>query len=81
MVTFNIPPSNETLRKLALNHYRANLRKEYLEMKRDGSLEEALTLKVTEARRYAENLIESGTFEDQAWHWAWRVKICGAEPD
>ena len=79
MTTFR-PPSDEELRSEALEFYKGQP-KRYRELRKSDELEEMLDLKVEETKRYAANLIASGTFARQAWPWAIRVKILETEPD
>ena len=80
MTTFR-PPSDEELRKEALDFYRTCHPKEYRELRKSGELEEVLTLKVEACKRHAAALIKNGVFENQAWFWAVKEIILEREAD
>ena len=77
----HIPPSQSALEEQALNFLKTCKPKEYRNMKASGELKEYCQLKAKAAKRLAENLISTGVFENQAWHWAIRSEILEKEFD
>lgn len=76
------PPSDESLRADALAFIKGNKRKLYRQLKQDPKeLQEYLDLKVSACKRAAQNLIECGTWENEAWRLAIRQEILEVESD
>ena len=65
----------------SLAFLRENRPSTYAELKASGELEHAVAWRLEEVKRFAENLIATGTHPPQAWNWAIRVKILGVEMD
>ncbi len=74
-------PSQESLEAQALDFFKRCKPKEYREMKKDGSLREVCQLRARAAKRYAENLIQCGVWEREAWNMAVRQEILESETD
>ena len=68
------PPSDDYLREQILAFLRENRPSTYAELKASGELEHAVAWRLEEVKRFAENLIATGTHPPQAWNWAIRVK-------
>jgi len=75
------PPSEATLKDIALKFYRENRRKDYRELRQNGGLDEAIALKVEAAQRASQNLMTSGEWEHEAWNRAIRSEILESESD
>jgi hypothetical protein len=75
------PPPQEELEAKALYFLRTNRPKVYKKLEQSGELEEYCQLKAQAAKRYAENLIQSGEWLNQAWNRAIRLEILESETD
>jgi hypothetical protein len=75
------PPDQEMLESKALKFVRQNDPKEYRRMKKEGELEKFCQLKAEAAKSYAESLIATGEFENQAWYRAICLEILEREKD
>ena len=73
--------SDEELKRIKRNYLRDCQNKEYRRLARRGELDEYLQECADSARRFAQNLIETGTFANQAWSWAVRVELLDSEMD
>ncbi len=74
--------NRQHLFRCSTNEYRQDCKKKmYLELVRDGELEDHLQDRANEARRFAETPIRQGTFAGQAWQWAIRAKLLDSEMD
>ena len=84
MTAFDEPEytkSDEDLKEYAREYLRDCRPKEYRSLIRKGQLEDRLQEKADRTRAVAEKHIKRGVFPEQAWHWAIRVEILGAEMD
>ena len=75
-----MPPTEAMLIEEARTFLRGDSAR-YKRLQKEGDLEEVIALKVAATQRHAAGLIESGTFESQAWFWAIREKILERDPD
>ena len=75
------PPPQEELEAKALHFLRTCKPKAYKELKKLSYLEEAIAMKAEAAIRYAEELIDLGEYEPQAWNRAIRLEILESESD
>ena len=76
-----IPPNEAALRQKVINYLKDCKPKYYRQLKKDGELEEYITGTVARTVRYANNLLESGMFESDAWSRAIREDILEVETD
>ena len=74
-------PSDANLRDQAITYLRQNKRREYSEMRRNGTLESEISELIAETRKHAQHLIDSGEMPQQAWYRAICLVICGRETD
>ncbi len=73
--------SQSDLESKSLDYLRRCHPKAFKEMKKDGSLDEYTAKKAKAAKDYAENLMKSGIWEEEAWNRAIRLKILRSESD
>ena len=77
-----VPPSESSLIETAMTFMKENYpRKKFWALKKSGELEELARLKASACKDYAENLIKTGTFANQAWNMAIKQEILGSESD
>ena len=76
------PPSDAELREKRLTYLRQCQPAELKRMRKAGEdLEAYLALSVKACREYAEGLMQSGTWEGQAWLSAIRQELLDSETD
>ena len=68
-------------REFAKKWLRENKRKLYSQLRRDGELDEFLDTQVERVWDVTRSLLRSGVFNEQAFQWAVRSEIYGAEWD
>ena len=73
--------SDAQMEGYALNYLKECKPQEYRELRKSGELDGHIAEKVEACRRYALSLINDGTFANQAWHWAVRVKLLDSPMD
>ena len=82
MTEYTYPtPSDATLAAKAKHFLWTCKRRQYLQAKREGELDEWIDLKVRSCKRYAENLMASGSWAGEAWNRAIRLEILESETD
>ena len=79
MITQYKIPSDADLWWKAIEFYRTSKKATYDAMRLDGSLTNVVGGRVAACKRYAQNLIDSGTWEGEAWNQAIRVELLGSE--
>lgn len=74
-------PSDAHLNDMAMNFFRTCKPKTYRAMRKDGSLEEVLTMRVEATKEYAQGLMRSGEWAGNAWNRAIRLELQESETD
>ncbi len=74
-------PTDQELAEKARTFYRICKPKAYREMKRDGTLEEVVRMKVDAAKSYAMSLMSPDMYPGQVWSRAIRLEILESETD
>jgi len=74
-------PTDQDLYMKGWNYYRMCKPKAFREMDRDGTLPEVIIKRVRACKRYAENLIQNGMWDGEAWQQAIRQEMLGSESD
>ncbi len=72
---------DDRLKQLRRNFLRDNRPQEFDRLTNDGELEDHLQERADACRREAKRLVETGTFEGQAWQWAIRTTLLEVEQD
>lgn len=75
------PPSDADLWWKALGFFRTSKKVQYDAMRLDGSLKEVVGGRVAACKSYAQRLIDSGTWEGEAWNQAIRQELLESESD
>ncbi len=73
--------TDDELKEKRLRYLKDCKPKELRQLRKDGALADALDRRVARCRRRAEELMDSGTFEGQAWSWAVREVLLETEAD
>ena len=72
---------DDDLKEKRLKFLRGNRPKEYRRLKQEGKLDAHLQASADACVKEAERLIETGTFEGQAWQWAIRTELLESPQD
>ena len=73
--------TDEELREKRLHYLRTCKPKMLRELRRNGELDAHLEKKARRCRERAQDLIDTGTYEGQAWSWAVREVLLETEAD
>ena len=73
--------TDEQLKAMRLRYLRDCKPQELGRLHKEHSLDEHLQRKADRCRSRADSLVESGTFEGQAWQWAIREVLLETEAD
>jgi len=79
MVTTYKPPTDADLWWKALGFLRTSRHADYYAMRLDGSLKGIVEGRIAACKSYAQRLIDSGTWEGEAWNQAIRVELLESE--
>ena len=72
---------SQKMRALAKSWYWQNKRRSYLQMRRDGELDEFFDLVAEAVEQHAQRLVQTATFKQQAVQWAIRAEVMGLDYD